>query len=58
MFTVTTNGTECISDSQEIDRLIFLSISDFSIIIASGINILVHILIKELHNVMGALVIA
>ena len=58
MLTVKANGTECISDSQEIDSFIFLSISDFSIIIASSINVLVHILIKELHNVMGALVIA
>ena len=32
--------------------------ADFIIIITSGINVLVHIFIKELHNIMGAIVIA
>ena len=58
MFTAPANSINCISNSHEIDSFVFLSISDSIIIISSGINVLVHIFIKELHNVMGAIVIA
>ena len=57
MFTAPANGTNCISNSHETGGFVFFAMTGLIIIISSSINILVHIFVRELHNVMGTIVI-
>ena len=52
------NGTECTSSDRDTVGFIFLAIAGFIIILSSSINTFVHIIVKELHTVTGAIIIA
>jgi len=57
LFIISANNTKCSSSDHNTDGFIFLAIAGFIIIASSSINIFIHIIVKELHTVTGAIII-
>jgi len=58
LFMAPANNTVCSSSDHNTNGFIILAIAGFIIIASSSINIFIHIIVKELHTVTGAIVIA